>query len=84
MTLFTKVGCEKCEYVKERVDLAALGVVVEELGPENPDALAHLAWHGLVNVAERSLPILVLDDSSYLTGAVRIRKYLEEMKTRAA
>ncbi|NOY43837.1 hypothetical protein [Deferrisoma camini] len=84
MTLFTKVGCEKCEYVKERVDLAALGVAVEELGPENPDALAHLAWHGLVNVAERNLPILVLEDSNYLTGAVRIRKYLEGLEGQAA
>ena len=79
MTLFTKVGCGKCDYVKRHVNLSAVGVRVEELGPDNPDALAHLAWHGLVTVAERSLPILVLDDSRYLTGAVRIRKYLQEM-----
>ncbi len=77
MTLFTKTGCEKCDYVKRAVDLDGLGVAVEELGPENPDALAHLAWHGLVSVAERQLPILVLDRERYLTGAIRIRKFLE-------
>ncbi len=76
MTLFTKPDCGKCEYVKKHVDLDRLGVQVEVLGPENADALAHLAWHGLVKVAEKSLPILVLDDSSYLTGAIPIKSYL--------
>ncbi len=76
MTLFTKKGCEKCEYVKKAVDLKRLGVQEEVLGPDNPDSLAHLAWHELVAVAETQLPILVLDDSSSLTGAVRIKNYL--------
>ncbi len=76
MTLFTKVGCEKCEYVKKSVDLKKLGVKEEVLGPDNPDSLAHLAWHELVAVAETQLPILVLDDSSSIAGAVRIKNYL--------
>ena len=76
MTLFTKEGCEKCEYVKKSVDLKKLGVQVEILSPENPDSLAHLAWHGLVRTAETQLPILVLDDSSSMTGAIRIKNYL--------
>lgn len=76
MTLFTKVGCEKCEYVKKSVDLKGLGIREEVLGPDNPDSLAHLAWHELVAVAETQLPILVLDDSSSITGAIRIRNYL--------
>lgn len=76
MTLFTKEGCEKCEYVKKSVDLKKLGVKVEILGPENPDSLAHLAWHELVSLAETQLPILVLDDSSSMTGAIRIKNYL--------
>ena len=79
MTLFTKEGCEKCEYVKKRVDLKRLGVKVEVLGPDNPDSLAHLAWHELVSVAETQLPILVLDDSSSMTGAIRIKNYLTAM-----
>ena len=76
MTLFTKVGCEKCEYVKKNVDLKALGVVEEVLGPDNPDSLAHLAWHELVSVAETQLPILVLDDSTSIVGAIKIKNYL--------
>ncbi len=76
MTIFTKVGCEKCEYVKKSVDLEKLGVKEEVLSPDNPDSLAHLAWHELVAVAETQLPILVLDDSSSIAGAVRIKNYL--------
>ncbi len=76
MTLFTKEGCEKCEYVKKSVDLKKLGINVEILSPDNPDSLAHLAWHELINSAETQLPILILDDSSAMTGAIRIRNYL--------
>ncbi len=76
MTLFIKEGCAKCEYVKKSVDLAKLGVKVEVLSSDNADALAHLAWHELVKVAETQIPILVLDDSSAITGAIRIKNYL--------
>jgi glutaredoxin len=76
LTLFTKVGCEKCEYVKKSVDLKKLGIKEDVLSPDNPDSLAHLAWHELVAVAETQLPILVLDDSSSIAGAVRIKNYL--------
>ena len=84
MTLFTKEGCEKCDFVKKSVDLKKLGVQVEVLGPENPDSLAHLAWHGLVRIAETQLPILVLDDSSTLTGAIRIKNYLTSVGERSS
>ena len=76
MTLFTKEGCEKCAYVKKSVDLRKLGVRVEVLGPNNPDSLAHLAWHELVSIAQTQLPILVLDDSTSIIGAIRIKNYL--------
>ena len=80
MTLFTKEGCEKCEYVKRSVDLKNLGVRVEVLSPDNPESLAHLAWHELVSLAETQLPILVMDDNSSLTGAIRIKNYLTAMR----
>ena len=83
MTLFTKAGCEKCDYVKKSVDLKKLGVQVEVLSPDDPDSLAHLAWHGLVRTAETQLPILVLDDSSALTGAIRIKNYLATLGEKA-
>ncbi len=79
MTLFTKEGCEKCAYVKKSVDLRKLGVRVEVLGPDNPESLAHLAWHELVSVAQTQLPILVLDDSTSIIGAIRIKNYLQAM-----
>lgn len=79
MTLFTKENCGKCDYVKKQVDLESLGVKIEVLGPDNADALAHLAWHGLVSVAEKKLPILVLDDMSYVTGAIPIKNTLLDM-----
>ncbi len=79
MTLFTKEGCEKCAYVKKSVDLRKLGVRVEVLGPNNPDSLAHLAWHELVSIAQTQLPILVLDDSTSIIGAIRIKNYLQAM-----
>jgi glutaredoxin len=82
VTLFTKEGCEKCEYVKKSVDLKKLGITVEVLSPDNPDSLAHLAWHELVTCAETQLPILVLDDSSSITGAIRIRNYLTGVSNR--
>jgi hypothetical protein len=62
------------------VDLKKLGVKVEVLGPENPESLADLAWYELVNVAETQLPILVLDDDSALTGAIRIKNYLTAIR----
>jgi len=76
LTLFTKEGCAKCAYVKKSVDLKKLGVREEILGADNPDSLAHLAWHELVRVAETQLPILVLDNNTSITGAIRIKNYL--------
>lgn len=79
MTLFTKPGCEKCHYITDRFDLGALGIQKEVLDQQNADALAHLAWHELVDLAERELPILVLDDCSHITGAIKIKSYLKTM-----
>jgi hypothetical protein len=81
MTLFTKNLCSACQEIKQEFDLKSLGIHVEELGPENPDALAHLAWHELVEIAEKSLPILVLDDSSALWDVDQIRGYLWNVVT---
>ncbi|OGQ98220.1 MAG: hypothetical protein A2505_10475 [Deltaproteobacteria bacterium RIFOXYD12_FULL_55_16] len=66
MTLFTKDDCALCAQLKKQFDLSAMDVQVEVLGNNDAAALAHLAWHGLVEKARKSLPILVLDDSSAL------------------
>ncbi|MBW2097165.1 MAG: hypothetical protein JRI80_20105 [Deltaproteobacteria bacterium] len=82
MTLFTRSLCSACQEVKRTFDLAALGVRVEELAPDNPEALAHLAWHELVETAEKTLPILVLNDSTAVTDVAQIKRVLEGMMTR--
>jgi hypothetical protein len=76
MTLFTKADCQKCHYIKDHFNLPSLGIQEEMLGADNADALAHLAWHELVEVAQKELPILILDDSSAVVGAIPIKKYL--------
>ena len=76
MTLFTKSLCSACQNIQKEFDLKALGVELEELEPDNPDALAHLAWHELVEVAEKSVPILVLNDSSAISDTGEIKGYL--------
>ena len=52
MTLFTKSLCSACQEVKQQFDLETLGITLEELGPDNPRALAQLAWHELVETVE--------------------------------
>jgi len=79
LTLFTKEGCAKCAYVKKNVDLKKLGIREEVLSPDNPDSLAHLAWHELVTVAVTQMPILVLDDNTSIIGAIRIMNFLTAM-----
>jgi hypothetical protein len=36
----------------------------------------NLAWHELVETAQKELPILVLDDCSTVVGAIPIKKFL--------
>lgn len=79
MTLFTKDGCIMCDSIKGEFELQQLGVHIEELSPDNPAALAHLAWHELVETARKELPILVLDDMSCICGANSIRTYFAEV-----
>ncbi|MFH1075524.1 MAG: hypothetical protein V1753_01570 [Pseudomonadota bacterium] len=80
MTLFTKTLCSACQDVKQEFNLNMLGVKIEELSPDNPGALAHLAWHELVEDVElKGLPILVLDDSSSITEVNKIREYLSSI-----
>ncbi|MFZ5762367.1 MAG: hypothetical protein ACOY8P_05525 [Thermodesulfobacteriota bacterium] len=76
MTLFTKDDCLLCEQIKKQFDLKALDVKVEVLNSHDAEALAHLAWHRLVETARKRLPILVLDDSSSVDEFSRIERHL--------
>ena len=55
---------------------ASVEVRVEVLDDTNSSALAHLAWHSLVEVARKNLPVLVLDDSSTEADFGRIEHLL--------
>ena len=76
MTLFTKLDCRLCEKLKKTFNLAALQIKVEVLDNHDAGALAHLAWHGLVDAARKSLPLLVLDDCSAVSDYATIEQHL--------
>lgn len=80
MTLFTKPNCKNCVIIKEAFDIEALGINIEELTPDNPAALAHLAWHESVQTADIAMPILVLDDCTVVAGRIEVEKYLKDMR----
>lgn len=82
MTLFTKNDCVLCDQLKKQFDLLAMDVQVEVLGNNDAAALAHLAWHGLVEKARKALPILVLDDSSALYEFPHIESHLLDRAAR--
>jgi hypothetical protein len=77
--LFTKPGCDKCDWIKNNMDLTHMrNLTVLQLDPENSDALALLAYYECVSLSEKKLPILVSDSREVITGAGHIRKYLQE------
>ncbi|MEW5725445.1 MAG: hypothetical protein AB1896_20200 [Thermodesulfobacteriota bacterium] len=79
MTLYTKVNCVKCDKIKERFDLNKLGVRVKEITQDDPEVLADLAWHELLDLVEKgALPILLLNDGSVINYYTPIRRYLEK------
>ncbi|MEW6266948.1 MAG: hypothetical protein AB1641_28070 [Thermodesulfobacteriota bacterium] len=85
MRLLTKENCGKCDKIKEAFDLAKMGIQVEVINPDDPEILADLAWHELVEVVEQGgLPILLLEDGSYINYLVPIKRFLKERFRRAA
>lgn len=81
--LFTKKGCEKCEFVKENLP-PNHGVEILDIG--TTDGLAKLAWLSLVTSAQTNLPIYaeyevkentpLLEVKNILTGAINIKNFL--------
>jgi len=79
VTLFTKENCGKCDKIKQAFNLEKLGIKIEVIKPDDPEVLAHLAWHELVDLVEKgALPILVLDDSTNVHYELPVRRYLEK------
>ena len=73
MKLFTKPGCEKCDWVKANLPSGAAVATHDILTAEG---LAELAFHELVATAEKQLPILRLRNGKIVTGAIQIRREL--------
>ncbi len=73
MKLFTKPGCDKCDYVKQFIPKQAH---VTTYDITDAEGLAELAFYELVSVAEKELPIL-LRDGKAITGAIHVKKALQ-------
>jgi deoxyxylulose-5-phosphate synthase len=65
MLLFTKPGCQKCDWVKERIPE---GVKVNVINMETADGMAEAAFYELLH---KHTPILVVDDEVF-EGAIKI------------
>lgn len=76
MKLFTKPGCEKCDWVKEKMPEAA-AERVDFFDIMTADGLAELAYCELVGTAEKQLPILLTREGKVVTGAIRIHREIE-------
>lgn len=80
--LFTKEGCEKCDWVKTRIVKDGLaGVEVMNLDEENSEALAMLAYFECVSLSEKKLPILVEEGGRVITGVMQIKDYLARSRS---
>ncbi len=78
MILFTTHQCSRCREIHEVFILESLGIKEIILTGENAEALAELAWYGLVEQARQSLPILVCDDNKVVTDIKEIAEILSD------
>ncbi|MGB9882273.1 MAG: hypothetical protein ACPLM9_01640 [Methanomassiliicoccales archaeon] len=71
--LFTKPGCQKCEFVKERIP-SDLNVNI--IDTSSAEGLAEAAYFEILN---KNVPILVVDDE-IIEGAIPIINKLNALK----
>ena len=76
MKLFTKPGCEKCDWVKDRMPEKA-SETVNSFDILTAEGLAELAYNELVGVAEKQLPILLTREGKVVTGAIQINREIQ-------
>lgn len=76
MKLFTKPGCEKCDWVKGQMTEADRNSV-DAFDIMTAEGLAELAYHELVAIAEKQLPILLTKEGRIVTGAIRISREIK-------
>lgn len=83
--LFTKKGCEKCDFVKENLPADH---DIKIIDAETTGGLATLSWLALTSAAQTLLPIyveyipkdneLLPEINKTLTGAINIKNYLNQ------
>ena len=76
MKLFTKPGCEKCDWVKKEIP-EKTRERVDSFDIMTAEGLAELAYHELVGLAEKQLPILITGTGAVMTGAIRISREIK-------
>ncbi len=76
MILFTSHKCTRCREIHDVFVLESLNIKEVVLTQENAEGLAELAWMGLVEEAQKSLPILVEPDGSVHTDVSKIVEVL--------
>ncbi len=70
--LFTKPGCQKCDYIKERLPN---GLKVNFVDTSTAEGLAEAAYYEILG---KHTPILVVDDQ-VTEGAINIMARLNEL-----
>ena len=78
MLLFTKPHCHKCDYVKEYItdELKDQMKFYDATSEEGRKLLGEMDLLDLVN---KSMPILIDDEGNVYDGAIECRKYLETL-----
>ena len=85
MLLFTKKGCEKCDFIKEKL---VPDNNIKILDIETVDGLTELSWLALADEANKTLPILVefpkgekdKQNKVVTSGAINIKNVLIKKK----
>jgi deoxyxylulose-5-phosphate synthase len=75
--LFTKPGCQKCDYIKERLPT---GLNVNFVDTSTAEGLAEAAYYEILG---KHTPILVVDDQ-VTEGAINIMARLNELANNGA
>lgn len=70
--LFTKPGCQKCDWIKERIPA---GLSVNIINMETAEGMAEAAYYELLS---KHTPILVVDDHVF-EGAIKIMDKLRSV-----
>lgn len=72
--LFTKPGCQKCDWIKERIPE---GLKVNVINMETAEGMAEAAYYELLS---KHTPILVVDDQ-VVEGAINIMDRLRQISS---